>query len=125
MALGWSVFADCYGCKNCPSSYGEIIKWCYEAIEIAGLTPRELVYEDFPVDKYPGLAGASVLALVLTLKESHLGIHTWPEHDFVSIDLYTCGHREKAEAAARFLVEKFSPEDVKWKVEERGAGILG
>jgi len=32
--------------------------------------------------------GATVLLL---LAESHLAIHTWPEHGYASIDLLTCG----------------------------------
>ena len=48
-------------------------------------------------------AGANVLAAsfhcfspqgitgVLTLRESHLAIHTWPEHHFAAVDLFSCG----------------------------------
>lgn len=92
---------------------------------MAGLTPVKLVHENFPVEQYPGLAGASVLALVLTLKESHLSIHTWPEHGFVAIDLFTCGHKEKAEAAAKYLAEKFFPEKVQWQITGRGNLVGG
>lgn len=28
---------------------------------------------------------------VVVIKESHLTIHTWPEHGFASIDFFTCG----------------------------------
>lgn len=29
--------------------------------------------------------------ILYTLSESHLAIHTYPEHKFMSIDVYTCG----------------------------------
>ncbi len=32
--------------------------------------------------------GITVIGLVA---ESHISIHTWPEHKFVSVDLFTCG----------------------------------
>lgn len=32
--------------------------------------------------------GITVIGLVA---ESHISIHTWPEHRFVSVDLFTCG----------------------------------
>lgn len=32
--------------------------------------------------------GMTVIGLVA---ESHISIHTWPEHRFVSVDLFTCG----------------------------------
>ena len=28
---------------------------------------------------------------VVEIEESHLAIHTWPEHGFASVDIYTCG----------------------------------
>jgi S-adenosylmethionine decarboxylase proenzyme len=28
---------------------------------------------------------------VLIIEESHLSIHTWPEHGYASVDFYTCG----------------------------------
>ncbi|MEW5742424.1 MAG: adenosylmethionine decarboxylase [Myxococcota bacterium] len=31
------------------------------------------------------------VTVVLLLAESHLAIHTWPEHGFASVDLLTCG----------------------------------
>jgi S-adenosylmethionine decarboxylase len=31
------------------------------------------------------------VTVVLILAESHLAIHTWPEHDRIAIDLFSCG----------------------------------
>jgi S-adenosylmethionine decarboxylase proenzyme len=28
---------------------------------------------------------------VVVIEESHLSIHTWPEHRYASVDFYTCG----------------------------------
>lgn len=28
---------------------------------------------------------------VVVVKESHLSIHTWPEHGYAAVDMYTCG----------------------------------
>ena len=40
-------------------------------------------FQSFPV---MGLSG------VLLISESHLSIHTWPEHHFAAIDIFVCGH---------------------------------
>lgn len=35
---------------------------------------------------------------VLIIEESHLSIHTWPEHGYASVDFYTCGEGEPERA---------------------------
>lgn len=46
--------------------------------------------------------GQSVVAATgaLVLAESHLAIHTWPELDAVTLDLYVCNHSQDNRAAA-------------------------
>lgn len=43
-----------------------------------------------------------VTAVVL-LSESHLSIHTWPEHGYAAIDAFTCGDHTNPEEACRSL----------------------
>lgn len=50
-----------------------------------------------------GLSGVIVLA------ESHLAIHTWPEHGTAAVDVFTCGRPEVAEAVAQAVIDAFSP----------------
>ncbi len=32
----------------------------------------------------------------LLLAESHISIHTWPEHGYAAVDVFTCGGKPKA-----------------------------
>ncbi len=32
----------------------------------------------------------------LLLSESHISIHTWPEHSYAAVDVFTCGGNPKA-----------------------------
>ena len=48
-----------------------------------------------------GISGVVVIA------ESHVAIHTWPEHGYAAVDIFTCGETLSPEIAAQFLVEKF------------------
>lgn len=41
----------------------------------------------------------------IVIQESHFNIHTWPEHGFAAIDLFTCGESIDPEKAKDYLVE--------------------
>jgi S-adenosylmethionine decarboxylase proenzyme len=49
---------------------------------------------------------------VVVLEESHVSIHTWPEHGRAAVDFYTCGHcdPEAAHAVLRRGLEARSAE---------------
>lgn len=56
---------------------------------------------------------------VLLLAESHLSIHTWPEHGFAAIDAFMCG--TGTTHAARAVFERaLAPERVDVRVARRG-----
>jgi len=42
--------------------------------------------------------GHGVTGVVL-LAESHISIHTWPEHALAAVDIFVCGPHASAEAA--------------------------
>jgi S-adenosylmethionine decarboxylase len=54
----------------------------YEAAEAGGAT---VVGEEFCVFPNGAVTG------VLVLAQSHLSIHTWPEHSLANVDLLSCG----------------------------------
>ena len=53
------------------------------AADAAGATPVAGHFHPFG----PGLGVTGVLLLA----ESHLSIHTWPEHGFAAVDVFMCG----------------------------------
>jgi S-adenosylmethionine decarboxylase len=46
------------------------------------------------------------VSIVLTLKESHFSIHTWPEHNYAATDFYSCSDNIDAEMARDYVKEK-------------------
>ena len=57
---------------------------------------------------------------VLLLAESHLSIHTWPEHGFAAIDAFMCGTGTTHGARAVFE-RALAPERVDVRVAQRGS----
>lgn len=49
--------------------------------------------------------GASVVVLVA---ESHLSVHTWPEHGYAAVDILTCG-ATLPDAGVESIVRSFKP----------------
>ena len=53
------------------------------------------------------------------LSESHLSIHTWPEKNYIAIDIFTCGNCDINYIAERFI-DYFEPKSKKLTLLERG-----
>jgi len=61
--------------------------------------------------------GFSAIAI---LKTSHAAIHTWPEHGYLSIDIFICDEKSKGLKVIEFLKNKFEPEKSEFFYLERG-----
>lgn len=42
----------------------------------------------------------------ITLLESHVSIHTWPEHNFVNLDIFTCNYQNYNNEKAKYIYNK-------------------
>ncbi|MBL8469703.1 adenosylmethionine decarboxylase [Methyloversatilis discipulorum] len=66
----------------------------------------------------PGLGVTGVLLLA----ESHISIHTWPEHGYAAVDVFMCGKAE-AMTAARLIGERLQALRVEVREQARGTEI--
>ncbi len=66
--------------------------------------------------------GAGGVTGVLLLAESHISIHTWPEHHFAAIDAFICGGM-KLEKVKEILCSELAAERVDWTVVNRGSDL--
>ena len=94
---------------------------CLAVCAVPGLTPVGQVFHQFGSAAEPaGATGAVILA------ESHLAVHTWPEMNAVTLDLYVCNFSQDNSAAARKgcdrLIAAFAPERVELREIVRGLG---
>ena len=88
---------------------------CLHASEASGMT---IVGDSFHQFEPAGVTGTVLLA------ESHLAIHTWPEHGFVTIDVYVCNYTtdnsDKADRVFRALQAVLKPQRSRFQAIRRG-----
>lgn len=82
-------------------------------VRATGATLLDTRMVPFPNGGYSG---------VCILAESHLTIHTWPEHGYAAIDMFTCGPNMDYDAGLATLKAYFEPGVV--EVQEIKRGIL-
>lgn len=98
-ALGSQILADMYDCDPAMLDDQEAIQSCMiEAVRRCGGTIVSHCFHRFSPH---GISGVVVIA------ESHLAIHTWPEHGYVALDLFTCGDTLEPEACFSYLKDAF------------------
>ena len=57
---------------------------------------------------------------VVLITGAHLCIHTWPEHGYAAIDIFTCGDSVKPELAINTLVEQLGSKNPSFIELKRG-----
>ncbi|RLG81517.1 MAG: adenosylmethionine decarboxylase [Thermoprotei archaeon] len=96
LVVGHHYYGELYGCNpeklSDPVYIENIIR---EAACIGNFTLLDVkVWKISP--------GISAIGIVL---ESHISIHTWPEYEFATVDVYTCGDRSNPRDAFMYIVE--------------------
>jgi S-adenosylmethionine decarboxylase proenzyme len=92
--------ADLHGC---PAGLPALIdtealrELCLHAVREAGLQAVGELFHRFPAPG--GVTGAVLLA------ESHLAVHTWPEHGTVTVDAFVCNASADNTGRAERLLE--------------------
>jgi len=57
---------------------------------------------------------------VVIIEESHISIHTWPEHKYAAIDFFYCSDEVEPLKAMRVFFEGFKPRVIEKQVIDRG-----
>lgn len=114
---GRHVIAELDGCDaRMLSNPNAIRQLLLEAAREAGATA--LADEIFEF----GNGGVSGFVL---LAESHISIHTWPEHGYAALDIYTCGQRALPEVACAYVAAHLAARAVRSSALDRGLPALG
>ncbi len=109
--LGRHVIIELWGCSDAIND-PEIVKAAMlDAVRAANATLLNIYVHTFSPQ---GVTGVAVLS------ESHLSVHTWPEHGYVAADVFTCGATTTPQAAAEVLAQRFAATQTVVQELERG-----
>lgn len=110
--LGYQKTIDFYGCTaSIINSVIQIEESLIKAAQLMQLSIVNVTIHEFaPI----GVSG------VVVIEESHIAIHTWPEHHYVAIDIFTCNDAYELEEGIKFLKEIFKAQEIVVKDMVRG-----
>ena len=108
--FGKHIYGNLYGCDSSLLSDVEYLKKVVtEAAARGNMTLLDV--KSWRIDP-----GVSVVGVIL---ESHITIHTWPEHSFATVDVYSCGEHTKPEVAFDFIVKALKARRYEYEVSDR------
>lgn len=114
--LGSHLLVELNGCnEQLLDDLSRVKSALIDAADEAGATiVGEIFHEFSPV----GVTG------VVAIAESHISIHTWPEHGYAAVDVFSCSETFRPHEAARLIVERLGAESHTVQVIERGTTAL-
>jgi S-adenosylmethionine decarboxylase len=81
-ALGRHLLVECEGCD--PAALADLELITEAMLRAAKKGGATIVTHSFHHFAPGGISGAVIIS------ESHLTLHTWPEHAYAAVDLFTC-----------------------------------
>ena len=115
-ALGRHLFADLYGINSQQlTNELQLVETLLQALRKAGFNVINQLSHRFPGQQ------AGVTGIVL-LSESHAAFHTYPEHGYMAVDIFSCGVPSPDPALAA-MVQVLQPQRVETSTHRRGGRI--
>jgi S-adenosylmethionine decarboxylase len=113
--LGIHIILELYECDpqvvNQPQRIEEILLEAAKAANLKTLCIKTHKFTPYGVTS------------LLLISESHLSIHTWPEHNFAAADIFICGNQ--ARKAADVIIQGLRPGRLEMLELVRGVNIQG
>lgn len=114
--MGRHVISELWECDTDKLNDMDFIEKVFVSAALeAGAEIREVAFHKFA--PY-GVSG------VVIISESHLTIHSFPEHGYASIDVYTCGDRINPHVAADYISKALNAQITEKMEVPRGMGPI-
>ena len=111
-SLGTQILLDLENCNSDILDDIDLIKTILK--EAASLSGATIIGETFHKFQPVGVTG------VVSIAESHICIHTWPEYSYASVDIFSCGDDFNLETASQIIGQRLESTDSFSRVIERG-----
>lgn len=96
--IGMHVVLDLYECDpQILDDMEKVEEVLTKAAEVANATVIDKRFHKFSPQ---GVSG------VVVVSESHIAIHTWPEHGYAAVDVYTCGDHTMPLKASEYIIKE-------------------
>jgi len=112
--LGRHVLFELYGCDPGLLKNVDVVR--DRMVEAARRAQATIVAVTFHKFNPIGVSG------VVVISTSHMSIHTWPEHRYAAVDIFSCGDVVQPQVAIDYLTRAFLAERV--SVVELHRGVL-
>ncbi len=110
-ALGRHLMIELWDCNPSIDQSAAVQNAICEGVRAIGATLLNVHVHAFSPQGVTGVA---------TLAESHLALHSWPEHGYLAADVFTCGDHIHPDALVAVLKKWFEPKHVEVKEVKRG-----
>lgn len=115
--LGRHLLAELYGCSfERLDDLDLLTEVTLDAVARSGAT---ILSHHFRRFQPQGVTGVVIIA------ESHLSLHTWPEHGYAGIDYFTCGDQIDIHLAVDLLEAALAPHHAERSLHWRGGELAG
>ena len=116
-SLGTHLILDLEHCDaEILNNLSKIREILIEAAQEGGAT---IIGETFHKFEPVGVTG------IISISESHLCVHTWPEYNYASADIFSCGPNYDVQKSATILIEGLHCKSPKIRKIERGLSNHG
>lgn len=113
MEIGNVWIGDYYGVSSPPLTDARLLDdILIQACEKAGFTILKSQSKSFE-------SGGKGVTLLLFLAESHLAVHTWPEHQYMSVTLDSCLPKEESTKAINHINDNVKSNSRKIRTVDR------
>ena len=100
---------------NCNKNILDNLKLIRETMKFAAQqSGAQIMGETFHKFTPVGVTG------IISIAESHVSIHTWPEFNYAAVDIFSCGKNFDIEKCVRIIAEALECTDLNRRKIKRG-----